>query len=380
MKEEFIQRYSRQLILPGFGTEAQKKLSAASVLVIGAGGLGVPVMQYLTAAGVGRLVVADDDVVELHNLQRQVLYGRDDIGSNKVELAARRLQAINPHVRVEAWPERITSQNALSLLKDFDLVMDCTDNLVSRYLINDACFLNDIPMVYGSLFQYEGQLSVFHLPLPDGSRSPNYRDLFPLPPPPGQMTDCSEGGVLGTLPGIIGTLMASEAVKILARIGEQMHSRLFLFDALRFKSRALRFAPHPENPLRGNPPPLRQLIDYEAFCGISESFVPAEEEMEARELRDRMQSGSKITLLDVREPGEYELTSIGGINIPASQLKEKLSLLKGQEALILICRSGIRSARLLPELKAYFPDREIYHLRGGLLAWKAEVDPGFPMY
>ncbi len=341
----------------------------------------MPVMQYLTAAGTGRLVVADDDVLELHNLQRQVLYGPEDIGSKKAELAARKLQALNPLVAVEAWPERIGPQNALSLLKGFDLVIDCTDNLVSRYLINDACFLNDIPMVYGSLFQYEGQLSVFHFPLPDGSRSPNYRDLFPLPPPPGQISDCSEGGVLGVLPGIIGTLMASEAVKILARIGEVMHSRLYLFDALRFKSRTLGFALHPDNPLRGNPPLLRQVIDYEAFCGISETYMPAEEEeLEARELRDWMQNGRKITLLDLREPGEYELSSLGGINIPASQLEQKLSLLQGQDPLILICRSGIRSARLLPDLKRHFPAREIYHLRGGLLAWKAEVNPGFPMY
>ncbi len=381
MKEEFIQRYSRQLILPGFGTKAQKKLATARVLVIGAGGLGVPVMQYLCAAGTGRLVIADDDTVELHNLQRQVLYDGEDIGTKKAEAAKRKLQALNPHVQVEAWPLRITSQNALSLLNGFDLVADCTDNLVSRYLINDACFLQGLPMVYGSLFQYEGQLSVFNLPLADGSHSPNYRDLFPAAPPPGQISDCSEGGVLGVLPGIIGTLMAGEAVKILGGIGDIMHSQLYLFDALHFKSRTLRFTHHPENPLRGHPPLLTELIDYEAFCGISETPAPvAEEELEPQKLKDWMLSGRKITLLDVREPGEYKFTSIGGINIPASRLEGEAAALEGKEPMVLLCRSGLRSAAVIPLLKEFFPGREIYHLRGGLLAWKAEADPGFPMY
>lgn len=381
MNEEFIQRYSRQLILPGFGTKAQQKLAKSRVLVIGAGGLGVPVLQYLCAAGVGRLVIADDDTIELHNLQRQVLYGLEDIGSTKAAVAKRKLQALNPLVEVEGWPLRISSKNALSLLDDFDLVMDCTDKLVSRYLINDACFLKQLPMIYGSLFQYEGQLSVFNLPLNDGSRSPNYRDLFPIAPPPGQISDCSEGGVLGVLPGIIGTLMAAEAIKVLSETGNVMHSQLYLFDALHFKSRTLRFSRHPENPLRGNPPLLTELIDYDAFCGIKESpILMSEEELEPRQLKEWMDNKLEFTLIDVREPGEYQFTSIGGINIPASRLEGGLADIEGKKPLVLLCRSGSRSAAAVTLLKEVFPERKIYHLSGGLLAWKAEVDPDFPMY
>ncbi|MFI5135625.1 MAG: molybdopterin-synthase adenylyltransferase MoeB, partial [Chitinophagales bacterium] len=309
-KEE-LARYDRHIIIPDFGFEGQKKLKAAKVLVIGSGGLGSPVLLYLAAAGVGTIGIVDFDVVDDSNLQRQVLFGVDDIGEPKVEAARQRLEKLNPHIQIKTFNTQLTSKNALDLFNDFDVIVDGTDNFPTRYLVNDACVLLGKPNVYASIFQFEGQVSAFNYRDKNGELGPNYRDLYPTPPPPGLVPSCAEGGVLGVLPGIIGSLQALETIKVIAGIGETLSGRFFIFDALKFESRIFKIRRDPDNPLNGKNPTIKELIDYEQFCGMK-TVEKAVKEISAAELYELQTRGEDFQLIDVREPHEYQIVNIGG--------------------------------------------------------------------
>jgi sulfur-carrier protein adenylyltransferase/sulfurtransferase len=376
-------RYSRHLIMPEVGMQGQRKLKAARVLLVGAGGLGSPLGLYLAAAGVGTLGVVDFDVVDLTNLQRQVLYGEKDVGRPKLEAAAERLQDVNPYLRIEPHELQLTSENALRILEPYDVVVDGTDNFPTRYLVNDACVLLGKPNVYGSIFRFEGQVSVF-----DARRGPCYRCLFREPPPPGLVPSCAEGGVLGVLPGIIGAMQALEAIKLILGEGEPLIGRLLLFDALAFRWTELKIRKDAECILCGEHPTLTGLIDYEEFCGVHQaaSFEAAEREgvaeMTATELKGRLERGDALRIVDVREPHEWEIVNLeryGARLIPLGQLPERMHELDSADEIVLHCRTGGRSAKAYRQLYAA-GFRRIWNLKNGIIGWVDEVEPTLPRY
>jgi molybdopterin/thiamine biosynthesis adenylyltransferase/rhodanese-related sulfurtransferase len=387
LSPEELRRYNRHLILPEVGLEGQKKLKAASVLLVGAGGLGSPLALYLAAAGVGRLGLVDFDVVDETNLQRQVLHGTKDVGRPKLESARDRILDINPHVQVDLYETRLTSENALEIIKEYDLVADGTDNFPTRYLVNDACVLAGKPNVYASIFRFEGQVSVFGTP--DG---PCYRCLYPEPPPPGLVPSCAEGGVLGILPGLVGTIQATEVIKMILGIGKPLIGRLLLVDALSMQFRTLKVRKNPECPICGEHRTIHALIDYEQFCGLparngtsapaaqpAESQVP---EITVQELKARLERGDRPFILDVRKPHEVQIASIGhDLLIPVDDLPERLAELEPyrDREIVVYCRSGARSARATQLLRAV-GFRDVKNLKGGILAWSQEIDPSIPQY
>lgn len=375
LSNEEIRRYSRHLLLPEVGVEGQRKLKDARVLCVGAGGLGSPVSMYLAAAGVGTLGLVDFDLVDVTNLQRQILYTSADSGQSKLMAARARLSAMNPAIRVEIHPFTLTSDNALDLLRGYDIVVDGSDNFPARYLINDACVILGKPDVSGSVLRFEGQVSVYAMP-----QGPCYRCLHPEPPPPGLVPSCGEAGVLGVLPGIIGTIQAAETIKLIAGIGEILAGRLVILDALKMRFREVRIAKDPDCPVCGTHPTIRQLIDYEQFCGTAPVVLAPELELSAQELRTRLDRGDAVTLLDVREPQESDINSIpGSIVIPLGELPARIATLDRSREIVVYCKAGIRSAPAVEMLRAAGFER-VTHLNGGILSWIDAVDPGQPRY
>jgi len=376
LSPEEILRYSRHLIMPEVTMEGQRRLKAARVLIVGAGGLGSPLAVYLAAAGVGRIGLVDFDVVDFTNLQRQVLYTTSDVGQPKLQKARERLQALNPHIEVRTYETRLTSANALEILRDYDVVVDGTDNFPTRYLVNDACVLLGKPNVYGSIFRFEGQASVFW-----AERGPCYRCLYPEPPPPGLVPSCAEGGVLGVLPGIIGAIQANETIKLILGRGEPLLGRLVLFDAWRMQFRTVKVRKDPQCPICGENPTIRELIDYEEFCGVAPEPVLAEElEITPRQLKERLDRGERVFLLDVREPHEWQIAHLpGAALIPMNRIPASLHELPTTEEIVVYCKTGGRSAQVLRFLyNAGF--RRIKNLKGGIDRWAVEVDPSVPRY
>jgi adenylyltransferase/sulfurtransferase len=365
---EELSRYNRHVIIPGFGLEAQKKLKAAKVLVIGCGGLGSPVLLYLAAAGIGTIGIVDFDLVDDSNLQRQVLFGLDSIGQYKVEAACKRLEALNPYIQITPYNTKLTSENAIDIIMDYDVVADGTDNFPTRYLINDACVLLGKPNVYASIHQFEGQVSVFNFRQANGEIGPNYRDLYPVPPAPGLVQDCSEGGVLGVLPGIIGSLQALEVIKVITGLGETLSGRFYMFDALRFESRVLKIKPNPDNPLTGKNPSIKALIDYEQFCGtkVVEQSV---KEITPKELIQWKANGEEVQVIDVREPKEYETANIGAELIPLDSIIENVHKIARNKKVVVHCKTGRRSIRAIRELQQKFGFDNLYNLKGGIVAY-----------
>ena len=375
-----IKRYSRHLILPEVGMEGQRKLKAAKVLCIGAGGLGSPVALYLAAAGVGTIGLVDFDVVDYSNLQRQILHGTNDVGRSKLESARDKLVALNPEVRVELYDTALSSANALDLFRPYDVIVDGTDNFPTRYLVNDACVLLRKPNAYGSIFRFEGQASVFGL-----ESGPCYRCLYPEPPPPGLVPSCAEGGVLGVLPGIIGTIQATETLKLILGAGEPLIGRFLIFDALRMKFRELKLRKDPDCPVCGTHPTVTALIDYEQFCGVgpAASGTPQStddaREITTLDLKARLDRGDRLVVLDVREPQEYQINRIGGsVLIPLGELGQRYGELDPSVEIVAQCKSGMRSAKAAEFLreKGY----RVKNLKGGILDWVDKVDPSQPKY
>ncbi len=371
-----IRRYSRHLILPEVGTEGQKRLKAAKVLLIGTGGLGSPLGLYLAAAGVGTLGIVDFDVVDDSNLQRQVLFGISDVGRPKIEAAADRLRDINPHIEIVPYETRLESSNALELFRDYDLVVDGTDNFPTRYLVNDACVLLGLPNVYGSIFRFEGQVSVFW-----GARGPCYRCLFPEPPPPGLVPSCAEGGVLGVLPGIIGALQANEVIKLIVGAGDPLIGRLVLFDALKLRFRELKLRKDPACPICSEHPTQTTLIDYDQFCGIEPAAAHDDGfDIDVTELARWRDEKRDIVLLDVRTPQEYQIARIeGAILIPLQELPDRLNELDTASMIVAQCHGGVRSAQAVHYLRQH-GFAKTKNLAGGIDAWSLQVDQGVPRY
>ena len=378
-----IRRYSRHLIMPEVGMGGQKKLKAGSVLLVGAGGLGSPAAMYLAAAGVGRIGIVDFDTVSESNLQRQIIHGQSTVGKPKLESAKARLLDINPFIQVEGYEEPLTSENALRVFADYDVIVDGTDNFPTRYLVNDACVLLGKPNVYGSIFRFEGQASVFW-----AQRGPCYRCLYPEPPPPGLVPSCAEGGVLGVLPGVIGVIQATEVVKLIAGIGELLVGRLMLYDALDMRFRELRLRKDPDCPICGEHPTIHELIDYEAFCGMpaidpdSAGLAhPGVPEINVVELRDRIQAGLPgAALIDVREPQEWEIAHLPQARlIPKGELPNRLGELSQTDEILVYCRSGARSADAVQFLRQ-MGFKKVKNVKGGILAWARAVDPNVPIY
>lgn len=379
-KEE-LARYSRHLILPEFNIAGQRKLKSAKVLVVGTGGLGAPLLQYLTAAGVGTIGVVDFDTVDASNLQRQVLFETGDIGKPKVEAAIARLSAQNPFVKFIPHNLRLSAENALDLIAQYDIVADGTDNFPTRYLVNDACVFLNKPNVYASIFRFEGQASVFNLRDQSGGHGPNYRDLFPEPPPPGMVPSCAEGGVLGILPGILGSIQASEVIKVITGIGKPLSGRLFLFDALTFETRILNITKDPSNPLTGLNPSISGLVDYELFCGIqAPDPTPAVQSISVRELQDWRSEGRIFQLVDVREPYEFEIVNLGAELIPLKTIADHSARIQRDMPVVVHCRSGKRSADAIAKLEQLFGFTNLINLHGGILAYIDEIDPSLPRY
>ena len=373
-----VARYSRHLIMPEVGMDGQLKLKAGSVLCIGAGGLGSPVALYLAAAGVGRIGIVDFDVVDYSNLQRQVIHGTPDVGRSKLESARDRLTAINPEVQIETHEAMLSSENALELFEGYDIIIDGTDNFPTRYLVNDACVILGKPNVYGSIFRFEGQASVFATK--DG---PCYRCLYPEPPPPGLVPSCAEGGVLGVLPGVVGTIQATEAVKLIIGAGEPLINRFLIYDALRMRFRELKLRKDPDCPVCGENPTVTELIDYEQFCGVVPAAPGSEEsngDATVEQLKTRLDRQDGVFLLDVREPQEYQICQIPGSTlIPLGELPKRLAELEGHDDMIVHCKSGVRSGKAVKLLhEAGF--KKAKNLRGGILAWIDKIDPSLPKY
>jgi molybdopterin/thiamine biosynthesis adenylyltransferase/rhodanese-related sulfurtransferase/molybdopterin converting factor small subunit len=382
--DEF-KRYSRHLIMPEVGVDGQRRLKAAKVLCIGAGGLGSPVAMYLAAAGVGTLGLVDFDVVDFSNLQRQILHGTPDVGRSKLASAKDRLNAINPEVKIETYETALSSQNALDLFRPYDVIVDGTDNFPTRYLVNDACVLLGKPNAYGSIFRFEGQASVFGLK--DG---PCYRCLYPEPPPPGLVPSCAEGGVLGVLPGVVGTIQAMETIKLILGIGEPLVGRFLIFDALRMKFRELKLRKDPDCPVCGTHPTVTQLIDYEQFCGIHPAApepVPVTNassgnptEITSVELKERLERGDALKIVDVREPNEYQINRIPGSTlIPLGEVPKRYGELDPDEEIVVHCKMGGRSAKAAAFLRSV-GFKNVLNLKGGILDWIDRVDPSQPKY
>ncbi|MCG8363463.1 MAG: molybdopterin-synthase adenylyltransferase MoeB [Pseudanabaenales cyanobacterium] len=380
LTKDDYERYSRHIILPEVGLEGQKKLKAASVLCVGTGGLGSPLLVYLAAAGIGRIGIVDFDVVDYSNLQRQIIHGTSWVGKPKIESAKNRILEINPHCQVDLYETRLSAENALDILRPYDIVVDGTDNFPTRYLVNDACVMLDKPNVYGSIFRFEGQATVFNY-----EAGPNYRDLYPEPPPPGLVPSCAEGGVLGVLCGIIGTIQATETVKIILGQGSTLSGRLLLYNALEMSFRELKLRPNPERPV------IEKLIDYEEFCGIPQANMEEAKqqaelaEMTVQELKQLLDSNSDdYVLIDVRNPNEYEIAQIpGSVLIPLPDIENGSGVKKVQEVLnghrlIAHCKMGGRSAKALGILKQSGIDG--INVKGGITAWSREIDPSVPEY
>lgn len=377
LSHEEIRRYSRHLIMPEVGMTGQKKLKAASVLTVGAGGLGSPLAMYLAAAGVGRIGIVDFDVVDESNLQRQIIHGTSTLGKSKLESAKARMLDINPHIQVDSYEVPLTSENALDILRDYDVIVDGTDNFQTRYLVNDASVLLGKPNVYGSIFRFEGQASVFY-----AKEGPCYRCLFPEPPPPGLVPSCAEGGVLGVLPGVIGTIQATEAVKLIIGQGEPLIGRLLLYDALEMSFQTLKLRKNPDCPICGENPTVTELIDYDAFCGVLPHDAETDDELEitVQELNSQLaQDGKDLVVIDVREPHEWEIVSLPFAElIPQGDLPAKLNELDTTKEYVLHCKSGARSLDATRLMKA--AGFRVKSLRGGVLAWAKKIDPSLPTY
>jgi len=372
-RDELV-RYSRHLLIPEVGVEGQKRLKQSSALIIGAGGLGSPLAQYLAAAGVGRIGIVDFDTIDLSNLQRQTLYTTDQVGQSKAEMAQRRLEAMNPNVRVEVHRERLTSANALELVKRYDVVVDGTDNFPTRYLVNDACVLAGKPNVYASIYRFEGQVSVFW-----AAKGPCYRCLYPTPPPPGLVPSCAEGGVLGVLPGIVGSLQANEALKVLLRIGEPLIGRLLLFDALDANFVTVKLRKNPDCVVCGPKPTVTTLIDYEDFCGLGSSATD-EFLVAPQEVKHRLERHEDFVLLDVREPFEYELAHIPGSRlVPMNEVPKRLGELDPAKETIVHCHHGGRAMQVAGFLRSKGFQR-VRVMDGGIAAWSEDIDPSTPTY
>ena len=376
-----VTRYSRHLIMPEVGVEGQRRLRAARVLCVGAGGLGSPASLYLAAAGIGTLGLVDYDVVDVSNLQRQILYGTADVGRPKLAAATERLTALNPGVHVVAHETRLTSANALEIFRGYDVIIDGADNFPTRYLVNDACVLTGKPNAYGSIFRFDGQASVFAAP-----GGPCYRCLYPEPPPPGVVPSCAEGGVLGVLPGIVGTIQATEAIKIILGAGRTLAGRLLMFDALRMEFRTVELERDPDCPVCGTRPTITTLIDYERFCGVTPEPVSAaalEAETTVDELKARLDRRDRVWLLDVREPRELEICRIPGATlIPLGQLPQRIGEVPAGDAapdVVVFCRSGVRSAKAVALLRQHGHTR-VRNLAGGILEWIARIDPSQTPY
>ena len=375
-----IARYSRHLLIPEVAMEGQKRLKAAKVLLIGAGGLGSPLGLYLAAAGIGQLGIVDFDVVEFSNLQRQVLHTTPDVGRRKTESAAEHLRAINPEIQITTYDTRISSANAMELIRPYDIVIDGTDNFPTRYLVNDACVLLGKPNIYGSIYRFEGQVSVFAPPA-----GPCYRCLFAEPPPPGMVPSCAEGGVLGILPGVIGCIQATEAVKLILGVGEPLIGRLLLYDALEMKFREVRFQRDPQCPLCGEQPTLHELIDYKQFCGVRGQEAPAaplesEFEITVEEVKARIDRGDDFDILDVRNPEEWQICRIEGAKlIPLGELPGRIQELDPARELVVHCKGGARSAKAV-ELLRQAGFGKVKNVRGGISEWASKIDPSMPTY
>jgi molybdopterin/thiamine biosynthesis adenylyltransferase/rhodanese-related sulfurtransferase len=386
MKEfnaEELKRYSRHLVLEEFGIRGQRALKQAKVLVVGCGGLGCPALLYLTAAGVGTLGVADNDQVDLSNLQRQILFTVEDIGKSKADTATRRLKALNPHVEFRAYHDRISSSNALDILKEYDIIIDATDNFPTRYLINDACVLLGKPFVYGSILKFEGQVAVFNLMDKDGKFSANYRDLFPVPPDPESAPNCEQAGVLGVLPGLVGAMQANETIKILSATGSPLANKLLIVDAFTMEQTIIKIAD--VNTRKS----ITSLIDYDFFCGISQDknkSLPQDvtktsmKEITVEELKELKESGADFQLIDVREPHEVDICTLGGELIPMGELPQQVSKISRDKKVVIYCRSGARSGRMVQWLEQNHQFTNLYNLQGGILAWADEIDPDMATY
>jgi len=376
LTQDEIRRYSRHLVMPEVGREGQERLKAARALVVGAGGLGSPVAMYLAAAGIGKLGLVEFDRVEESNLQRQVLFGQSDIGRPKIEVALERLREINPLIEIATHQSRIDSANAMTLLADYDLVVDGSDNFPTRYLVNDACVLAGIPDVYGSIFRFEGQVSIFW-----GARGPCYRCLFPEPPPPGLVPSCAEGGVLGVLPGIIGSLQANEVIKLVLGVGDPLVGRLVIFDALSLRFRELRLKKSLQCPVCSAQATLTELIDYEAFCGSDQAeSLPDEVNISVSQLQRRQQQGRRPLLVDVRTQREWEICRLQGAQLlPLAELANRWQELDSEREIVVYCHHGHRSARAVDFLRRVGLERA-RNLTGGIDAWSQEIDPSVPLY
>jgi len=380
LSSEEAKRYSRHLVLKEFGLDNQIKLKESKVLIVGAGGLGSPALLYLAAAGVGTIGVADHDSIDLSNLQRQVLFSVHDIGKNKASVATEKLMALNPNIQVHSYPG-ITSANALGILKNYDVVIDATDNFPTRYLLNDACVLLQKPLIYGSILKFEGQISVFNSRDRSGSFSSNYRDLFPEPPSPDSVQNCEQAGVIGVLPGVIGTLQANEAIKLITGLGEPLRDNLLIFDSLSLEFDIIAI------PNRNAAAKIKSLIDYEDFCGISagknKSLTDktiSMKEVTVQELKKLMDSKADFQLIDVREPHEYDICNLDGELIPMSDIPSNVDKISKDKQVILHCRSGKRSGDMLLWLEKNHGFKNLYNLKGGILAWARDIDPEFPTY
>ncbi len=383
LSQDEVKRYSRHLIMPEVGMDGQRQLKTKSVLCIGAGGLGSPAAMYLAAAGIGRIGIVDFDVVDFSNLQRQLLHGTSDVGRTKLASAKDRLNALNPFVQIDTYETALSSDNALELFRGYDVILDGTDNFPTRYLVNDACVLTGIPNAYGSIFRFEGQASVFAAP-----GGPCYRCLYPEPPPPGLVPSCAEGGVLGVLPGIIGVIQATEAIKVMLGIGEPLIGRFLIYDALKMKFREMKLRKDPECPVCGTNPTVTKLIDYEQFCGVRpEAAAPQgtgaavnEWEITPVELKARLDAGETPFILDVREPNEYQINRIPGSTlIPLGELPRRYQELPKDREIVAQCKMGGRSAKAMDFLKSV-GFTNVKNLRGGILEWIDKVDPSQPKY
>ena len=370
-----LSRYARHLTLPEVGSSGQSKLKSASALVVGTGGLGSPVAMYLAAAGVGRLGIVDFDRVEYSNLQRQIIHASTSVGRSKVDSAADSIASVNPLVQVDRYDEALKSDNAMKIAADYDVIIDGTDNFATRYLVNDVCVLLRKSNCYGSIFRFEGQASVF-----GHDDGPCYRCLYPQPPAPGVVPSCAEGGVLGILPGIVGTIQATEAIKLILGIGEPLSGRLLLIDAAEMKFREMKVRRDPNCPVCGDNPTIRAPIDYEQFCGVNaDDSRQSPWDIQASELKRRMDSGEVFTLLDVREPHEYEICSLGGKLIPLGQLEQRYDELDKDESIVVHCKLGMRSAKAVKLLRELGFSR-VENLNGGINGWSRKIDPSVPTY
>ena len=381
LTNEHIQRYSRHLIMPEVGVDGQEKLLNARILLIGAGGLGSPLGLYLSAAGVGTLGLVDFDLVDFSNLQRQIIHRTEDVGRPKVESAKERILSINPETKVNIYTEKLTSENIMKIIENYDIVIDGTDNFPTRYLVNDACVFTKKPLIYGSIFRFDGQSTVFKTP-----EGPCYRCLYPEPPPPGMVPSCAEGGVLGILPGIIGVMQATEAIKLILGKGESLVGRLLLFNAMEMRFREVKIMRDPECPVCGDHPTIKQLIDYEQFCGLKKSEEAPQpavglEEVSVKELKSLLDSkGNKIVVVDVREPEEYQIVHLKESRlIPLGTLATRVNELDTADEIYVHCKLGGRSAQAVRILKT-FGFKKVKNVKGGIDAWAREIDPSLPRY